>query len=275
MRKIYNILIIGILGVLILAIGYSLFIFQSRPNVKVGNLNITISTSVSVTATFTQKPRYLHMEVSPMAFPVIGQSWTIFVYSLSSSSDTIIYRPQPNALVKITTKERDKTIIYNLTVNEIGQSQFLYSGQYEDLAFQAEYRGNQTELISISTHYTSKDTVDNLIKFSGLLVLANGIETILTSFRVLEIDNRKIRITFASLLAFLSIVSAAVFLISVFSKMYLETIWGYPENINKYISFTLLTNITFVVFISILIISVSIGITKLYRYTKEKPQNNK
>ena len=256
---------------LVFALGFTVWYFTSGLSNENSNVqsesSVKLSASGSVTVTVTRAPRYVHIEVSPMAFPVMGQSWTIFVYSQNSSLDIPVYRATPNATVTITAKNATQTKIYKVNVDEIGRAEFPFLVQYEDIAFQAEYGGNQSETISISKHYESAETVDNLIILGGLLSPISGITGIGTS---MTFRNKKIRTAITTLMACMFTVFFVVLSFSVYSKVYLTTIWGYPENINEFISLTLLKNISFFGFILFIIFCVIAATLYLYNFRKGK-----
>jgi hypothetical protein len=87
----------------------------------VTSVNIGISTFSTQTftlggVTITRVQSFLHLDVSPLAFPVVGQFWKLFVYYQTNSSDGITYySPLPNATVEVTIRVGNQTKVYSIT----------------------------------------------------------------------------------------------------------------------------------------------------------------
>lgn len=56
----------------------------------------------------------IHMEVSPMEYPVQGESWTVFVYSVNITSQGVFLTPSLNSTVVISVKDNGNGITYQL-----------------------------------------------------------------------------------------------------------------------------------------------------------------
>jgi hypothetical protein len=217
--------------------GYLLAMYKTEQSLRIRASGVIVSNTLTVTV--TRAPRYLHIEVSPMAFPVLGQSWKIFVYSQNESSDYVYYTPQSNASVFVTAKN-GKQATYSLPVDANGQTEFQFLTEYTDVAFSATYGGNDSETIVISTHYVPSDTVDTLLLANGFLSPTTGIVAGL-SFR-----KKKAKVVFSLLITGVFILFIFITVFSIYSKLFLGTIWEYPENVVGSVSLTLLKYATII-----------------------------
>lgn len=203
------------------------------------NRELTISTTGVIT--FTPVHRYVHIEVSPMAFPVVGQSWKIFVYSQNETSGYTYYTQQQNASVVIYTKNGNQLRTYFLDVDEHGQTEFQFISEYTDIAFKAYYAGNESETVVISEHYVSSAIVDTLL-------LANGLVTSPLAGMSTVLYFRRKRVTRAFSLILTGVFFLFIFIMatSIYSKLFLGTMWGYPENIFGFVSIAFLSYATII-----------------------------
>jgi len=230
-RKIVVILLTVLSIIVAFIAGALLADFTYKQQTKISNYGVIISNTVTVTV--IRAPRFINVEVSPMAFPVVGASWNIFVYAQNVSSDLAFYTPQPNATVVATVNVGNMTRTYSLPVDENGQTEFQYLADYTDVAFKAAYGGNESETVVISTHFAPSDTVDTLMLVSGLMSPLTGIGSGL-SFR-----SKKVKLVLSTLITAVFVVFIFIMIFSIYTKLFLGTIWGYPENIG-FVSLNLL-----------------------------------
>jgi uncharacterized membrane protein YeaQ/YmgE (transglycosylase-associated protein family) len=223
-RRKAAIILLTILGAIGAFIAGSLVAeIQYRQQTQISNYGLIVSDSVTVTV--IRAPRFIAVEVSPLAFPVVGESWKIFVYAQNVSSDLGFYTPQPNATVLVTVNDGNKIKTYNLPADEKGQTEFQYLADYTDVAFRASYAGNESETVVISTHFAPSDSVDTLMIVSGFMSPLTGIGSGL-SFR-----NKKVKMVLSTLITGVFVVFIFIMIFSTYAKLFLGTIWGYPENI--------------------------------------------
>lgn len=185
------------------------------------------TTTLTSSGSITYPQPYLHLVVSPLAFPIVGQFWEISVYSLdASSNDRVYYSLLPNATVLVTAKAGDQTNTYSMTSDELGHTKFQFLPEFSDIAFQATYGGNKSGNIAITQHFVPSETVDFMfdlsVVMSGITLVA---ETILFHFR------KKVRVIFSLLIGIVFCLSLIQLVISTYVKLFLETAWGYPERI--------------------------------------------
>ena len=166
----------------------------------------------------------LHIEVVPNGYPVVGESWTIFVYNHSFSLDQWVLKACPNAsvLVRVNEDRSQPAQAYNLSVDNRGQSTFQYLSQYSDVAFQAFRGDSHSDKVVISEHYVSSDVI-NRLSTGNFLALTLSILSLAMSHKLIGRKIKLLSITIIGLLAFVSIAS-------LFSYTQ-ATVWGYPEKI--------------------------------------------
>jgi hypothetical protein len=200
------------------------------------SLSLTISPQLSITITRVQP--YLNLVVSPMGFPVAGQSWQISVYYQTNSSDeTTYYSPLPNATVEVTTIVGGQTKVYNFTTDELGRLEFQFLAEYSDISFQAISGGNRSGIFALTQraeHYISGDFVDFMFALSAVM---SGISAV--SVAILHFGKR-IRVIFSLLIVVVFCLSMLQLVISVYSKLFLWTPWGYSESIFSFFTWTTL-----------------------------------
>jgi len=179
----------------------------------------------------------LHIEVVPNGYPMVGQSWTIFVYEYSTSPGKFAFNSYPNSSVLAAVKLADHAQNYNLSVNDKGQATFVFQPEYQDVAFQAFSGASVSEKVVISEHYVSSNIVDQL---SGGNLIALAV-TVGGWFFSRNKIGKKSRFMVIAIICLFGLVTA----ISLFSKFFQETIWGYPERIiGQIITFTFLEDVT-------------------------------
>jgi uncharacterized membrane protein len=209
---------------LTLSYGINYFVFASS----------TFSIMTSTSVTITQGQPYLNLVVSPMEFPVPGQSWQINVYyQTNSSGTTTYYSPMPNATVEVTIIAGGQTKVYSYITDELGHLEFQFLPQYSDISFQAVSGGNKSDTIAFTQraqHYVSEDIVDSMITLSGVMF------TIITGFSLYF--RKKIRVIFGVLIGAVCCLSFGELVISIYSKWFLLTPWGYQENIFGILTWT-------------------------------------
>ena len=188
----------------------------------------------------------LHIEVVPKGYPVVGQSWTIFVYQYIISSDRLTLQSFSNSSVVVTLKRANYAQTYNLSVNDEGQATFTFQPEYQDVAFQAFSEGSVSEKVVISEHYVSSNIVDQL-SGGNLIALAVTVGGwFLTRNRI----GKKSRFMVIAIICLFGLVTV----ISLFSRFFQETTWGYPEKIiGQIITFTFLKYVTIATSVVLLI----------------------
>jgi len=177
----------------------------------------------------------VHIEVSPVAYPVEGQSWTIFVYSTNSTKEGVFLTPLPNSMVEVSVNDNGQSKVYRLSVDSNGQTRFQYSPSFSDVAFQAFEGNEQSERIVVSKHYVSSDVIDTMLTVNGSLSFVTALFAVTT--------NRSNKIRKALSLSFVAVILlfAVISFFSFYSRFFLETPWGYPEFlIGNYVSVSIL-----------------------------------
>lgn len=196
-------------------------------------------TITSGAVTITRVQPYLHLDISPSAFPVVGQFWKISVFYQNQSSDEVTYySPLPNATVEVTVTVGNQTKIYSITTDEMGHAEFQFLAEYSDISFQAVSGGNKSDIIALTQrteHYVSADVVDFTFTLSGLMSTITGIAVAVSIY-----FRRRIRIIFNLLIGAVFCFSLFQLVISVYHKLFLLTPWGYPESIFSFFTWTLL-----------------------------------
>ena len=165
----------------------------------------------------------IHIEVTPQEYPVLGQSWTIFVYSTNRTSEGISLTQLPNVTVAVSVNDNGNSKIYNLLTDEKGRTEFQYLPSYSDVSFQASELNNQSEKIVISRHYVSSNVVETMLTVNSLFALATGVGTGLAKLKL------RIRKALSALFIPVIVLFAVISLLSFYSRFFLETPWGYPE----------------------------------------------
>lgn len=202
-------------------------------------IHVSTQTTTSVGVTITQVQPYIHLDISPSAFPVVGQFWKISVFNQNQSSGGVTYySPLPNATVEVTVIVGNQTKVYSITSDELGQAEFQFLADYSDISFQVVYGGNKSDIIALtqrSQHYVSADFVESMFELSGVMF---GITVAIPS--IMFILRKKIRIIFSLLIGVVFCLSLVQLLSSVYSKWFSLTPWGYPEIIFSFVTWTFL-----------------------------------
>jgi hypothetical protein len=196
-------------------------------------IHVSVSSTQTVTGTVTitrTQPPYLILDVSPLAFPVVGQFWKLSVYYQVKSSDGIAYySPLPNATVEITVRVGNQTKVYCITSDEMGQIEFQFLAEYSDISFQAVSGENRSDIFALtqrSEHYVRADFVELILRLSlfmsGITAVSEGI---MLHYR------KRIRVIFNLLIGAILCFSLVQLIISVYAQMNLWTPWGYPASI--------------------------------------------
>jgi len=224
-------------------------------------INVSTQTS-SGTATVTQVQPYIHLDISPSAFPVVGQFWKISVFYQNQSSGRVIYySPLPNATVKVTVIVGNQTKVYSITSDELGQAEFQFLAEYSDISFQAFYRGNQSDIIALTQraeHYVSADHVNFMFTLSSFMFGITGIGTGISIYY-----RKRIRIIFCLLIGLVFCLSLFLLVISVYSKWFSLTPWGYPETIFSFLTWTILKYASVVGIILFAVLSLLVFLLRL------------
>lgn len=166
----------------------------------------------------------IHIEVSPMAYPVEGQVWTIFVYSVNVNSGSVSLSRLANASVQVFVKELGTSKTYNLTSDSYGVTEFSYLSGYTDVAFQAFNGSDYSEKLVVSTHYVSSTIVDGMLSIGVVMSALTGMIGFVTARK----KWMKPVLTVLFISAFVVCVFVSIFAVYCTS---LGTVWGYPENV--------------------------------------------
>lgn len=212
---------------------------------------------------------FLWLEVSPMGYPQVGQSWNIFVYEAEASSGARHLRPSlSNTIVSVQLKSGDRRQVYYLPVDEKGQTSFQYLPEYSDIAFQASRGELSSQKIIISKHYVSSEVVNNLSAFNVFMSIASVVVGGLT-FRYGKLGKLVKAICLLTLSLF-----AFVTLFSLYVKYFNETTWGYPESIvNGIVTLTLLKYASYIGVVLLVISSVARVMIELRSPKREVKEN--
>lgn len=183
----------------------------------------------------------LHLEISPLGYPVPGESWKIWVYEADRMLGNVILQPAPNSSVVVNVRIGNYGQTYNLSVNAEGQTFFTFLPEYSDVAFQAFEGELRSQIIVIATNYVSSETVAYLSTINVLMSSLAAIGSLTTR-------KKKVRQLFRygifSTMCLFAVVSALT-LVSRFSQR--ATIWGYLDNIfGQIITYTSLSYATIV-----------------------------
>ena len=193
----------------------------------------------------------LHIEVAPKGYPVMGESWTVFVYEVTISSGKTTFKPYSNSSVVATVKFENYAQTYNLSVNNEGQATFKYLPEYRDVAFQAFSGDFESEKVVISEHYVSSEIVNYLSGVNGLISITTAVAG------GLSIRRKKIGKILTCMVVALFCLFSSITAISLYSKFFQETTWGYPEKIfGQIITFTVLEYATVVGMVLLPIVTV-------------------
>jgi hypothetical protein len=183
----------------------------------------------------------LYLEVSPLGYPVPGESWKIYVYETDATSGKITLQPAANSVVVVNVRIGNYGQIYNISANAEGQAFFQFLPQYSDVAFQAFKGELKSDIITITAHYISPETIN-------YLSTTNVLMSSLAAIGSLAIRKKKVRQLFRygifSTLCLFAVVSI-LSLVSRFSQPL--TTWGYPDSIfGQIITYTSLVYLTIV-----------------------------
>ena len=172
---------------------------------------------------------YLTIQVSPPGYPLIGDSWDIYVFERFPYTDSSpsAYKPASNATVTVfySTKHGAQET-YELTVDENGKVTFQFFQEIKDIAFQAFSQGfTQSNIVIISDEYVSPTEVDSFFTFGIVTFVASLFGSSWAIWKDKIWRWQKIFL-FIILLDF-----SIITVFSTYSKLFMSTIWGYPENI--------------------------------------------
>jgi len=170
----------------------------------------------------------LLLEVAPMGYPSVGQSWNIFVYAVDTSSGTLNLRPSfSNSTVVVKLKSGGFRQTYHISIDEKGETTFQYLPGYSDVAFQAFCGELSSQKVIISKHYVSSEVVNNLSTINVFMSIASALTGGL-AFRDRKLG-KLVKVTFLLVFVLFAIVTFS----SLYVKFFKETIWGYPEDVIK------------------------------------------
>jgi hypothetical protein len=189
----------------------------------------------------------LELQVSPPGYPQAGRSWMINVYIVNETSAGPIYQPAVNSSVVVTVSVNGWPEKHELQTDMDGVASFQFLSGYTDVTFEAFDAGLEpSATLVVSTYYVSPEVVDTFLTFNAFSVLS----AVGSGFLVSDADRkrpwawtkvRKLLLVTACLFVCLF---ALVTLISVYSKLYQGTPWGYPENIlDGFVTFSLMKTV--------------------------------
>ena len=244
------------------------FIFTLSSTISVSAFSTQTINSGSITITRVQP--YIHLDISPSAFPVAGRFWQINVFYQNSSSDDITYySPLPNAIVEVTIKERNQTKVYKITSDELGHSEFQFLTDITNISFQAISGGNRSDIVALTQraeHYVSADIVDSMLVTSALM---SGVAVAIAGASVYF--KKRMRTIVSLLLGTVLLLSFVQFATSLASKWFLLTPWGYPETIFSFLTWTILRYASAIGLLLFVILSLLALLPKLRRHELTVP----
>jgi hypothetical protein len=221
------------------------------------NFSMSITTTQTTTSDgviITQvgpKP-VIAISVNPPGFPALGNYWEIQVYSINTTSDGREYQiPLPYASVLITTNVGGKSQNYNFTCDSQGVYEFQFLSNFDDISFQASYFGSLsvTKALTLrSEQWVSNEDIGSMMALSG--ILSGAITGLTIYFR------RKIKLVFRLLIGIVLAFSFIQFGVSLGSKWFLLTAWGYKNTLYGIITWSLLKYVSFGVWIFMAILLV-------------------
>jgi hypothetical protein len=174
-----------------------------------------------------------------MAYPTPGQSWTINVYSVNVTSGKVSFTPSANSTVAVYVVDSGRIKTYNLLVDAQGSADFRYSPSESDIAFVAFSGNYSSEKIVFSAHYVPSDVIDTMLLSSSLMSGATGITG------GLAVRGKRSRWLLFGLLVLTLSLFSLVIIGSLYSRFFLETVWGYPENVfSGFVTLSLLRYLT-------------------------------
>jgi len=176
---------------------------------------------------------YLVMQVSPPGYPPVGGTWNINVFAAKNwGSWGPILEPAPNVNVTVTLLSWGKERVVRLTTNEKGEAEFDYQPEYTDIAFQAQGLNIvDSDAFVLTSRFVQTQDIENPLYFGAIAIVAE-IATIFIDIRRTGNQISKLRTKIES-----SVIAIDLFLlifatlVSIYSKLFLGTIWGYPEDI--------------------------------------------
>ncbi len=169
---------------------------------------------------------YLDIRVSPSGYPPFGETWTINVYIVDTTPALPKFQPALNSTVIVTVSSKGSEQTCDLPVDENGRASFQFLPEYRDIAFHATRPGlPPSEKIVLSEHFVSSEVVDSLLAYN-IFVPAIG-----SPIMALKIRRERIGKLAILTISFIIFSFCFVGLVSLYSKLFQYTIWGYPNNI--------------------------------------------
>lgn len=231
----------------------------------------TNSNSVMVSSSGVIGPSfpYLVLQISPPGYPPVGDNWRINVFIVRNPGKQIL-EPALNATVTVTTVSSGEEVVYQLSVSEDGEADFVYRPECSDIAFQAHgFNGTASNIMVLTSHFVQSQDIENPLYFSGSALIAE-IATILIEIKKTGRSVSKARrFVESSLIGFDLVLLTFVTAFAFYARMFLGTIWGYPENIlDGFITVTLIKyafTIGFLLFLGLMIYGMFIFLRKYVR----------
>lgn len=185
---------------------------------------------------------HIHLEISPIEYPAQGQSWTLSVYSTNITADKVLFTPLSNATIQVNVKENGIEKSYQLSPDASGHAQFQYLGSYSDVAFQAYSGDVRSESIVVGSHYVTSTVVERMIEVSSFFSLMTFLFAGLA-----KLTHKVTRLLGFLLILFLAVLFSIIAIFAFYASFYLETAWGFPENIiGSFVTFSVLEYATIV-----------------------------
>jgi hypothetical protein len=173
-----------------------------------------------------------------MGYPIPGDSWTIYVYSLGVISGIVYNVPVANCTVIAYIIDQGTSRNIGTVTDDAGIAKFQYSPGYTDVAFQA-FQGNYSsnKVVPISENHVSLIAVESQFTASIVLIgFASGVITAYFKIKKKERPRKWLIVLPGTAIALLSV----VFVSTVISMHSLGTTWGYPESLFDGVTLNLL-----------------------------------
>ena len=262
MRLRYKILVFLLVAIVILAT--LILIVQVVRNSQHAGWHYVESNVVRV---YAGPNPHLELQVSPPGYPQAGRSWTINVYVVNETSGGPIYQPAVNSSVVVTVSVNGWPEKHELQTDMDGVASFQFLSEYTDIAFEAyDPPLEPSATLVLGTYYVPPEVVDTFLTFNAFSVLS----AVGSGFLISNEDRKrswvwtKVRKWLLVTTCLFVCLFAFVTLISVYSKLYQGTPWGYPENImGGFVTFSLIKTVFYwglVLFIGFCICSLAVRV---------------
>lgn len=206
---------------------------------------------------------YMIVEVSPPGYPPIGEYWSIRVFVVNRTSEGIVFQRLSNVTILAVALVDDITKNYELNVDTNGETSMQFQSGCSDIAFQAiSAELPPSEKVIITDHYVPASAIDSLLSFNAFSALG----LLIANFAVFERKGWKSprmgilwKFWMASIVCFFSI----TFFVSLYTKIFLWSQWGYPENIVD--GFITITYLNYVFYFGVILLFVFVLYTLIMK----------